>query len=253
MSLKQVFENMANFLAPFGGPGTTLLAGRQRKPADVPALPSGFSTLDRALEIGGLPYGKIVELIGPSETAGDGGTIYIASRIAAKVQQKQGLVSIVDLTGRFDPWQAERCGLAAPNLLLSQPATLFEALTILEKAARSTDLILIVMGPVVDLLGDIEPDLLNTLLRRLRSLARQSDGVLLFLTAAVADTPFDPTNYPPGFPLADIADVRLWVQEESWSRQYGLSTAYKATVTVIKNQLAGTGKAANLRVKLNRF
>jgi recombination protein RecA len=206
--------------------------------------------VDKALGIGGLPCGKITELMTPGTSPiGDGPTC-ISAKIAAKVQRQQEIVSIIDMNHSFDPWQAERCGLIAPQLLLARPDTILAALTTLESAARNTRLIVVVMGVVTGLLQHVEPDSLITLLKRLESIVRQSGSVFLFVTTPHKGDPFSPQNYPAGFPLADIADIRLWVQDENWTHDGGLVTAYKANVTVIKNELAVVGKGANIRLKL---
>ena len=93
-------------------------------------LSTGFRSLDKALGIGGLPRGKITELISP-ESLSSSGALLLAAGIAARVQRKQQIVTILDMGRYFDPWQAERCGLIAPQLLLTRPQTVFEALTTL--------------------------------------------------------------------------------------------------------------------------
>lgn len=248
--VKQIVQSVARLFANPLIQQTIPTQPTYQTPADVPALPTGFRALDKALEVGGLPYGRIIELIGPSRPDHSGGTICLASRTAARVQRQQEIVTIVDMNHTFDPWQAERCGLVASHLLLTRPDTLFTALTALESAAQNANLVLVIMGIVAELLRDIEPDLLKTLLYRLRNIVRPANCVFLFITALHKDNPFSPTNYPAGFPLAELADVRLWVQNETWTHNEGLTTAYNANVTVIKNKLATAGKGANLRVKL---
>ena len=219
-----------------------------RLPLDVSTLATGFRTLDKALEIGGLPYGKITELLSPDPTMG--GTTSISARIASKVQRKQQMVSIIDMSHTFDPWQAERAGLIAPHLLLARPDTVFEALTTLENAARYEEgLIIVVMGIVAELLDHADAALLKTLLSRVWTIVRQSNSVFLFMTVPHKNDPFSPTNYPAGFPLADLADIRLWTQDENWSHKDGIVTAYKANLTVIKNRLAMAGKGAIVSLK----
>jgi len=213
-------------------------------------LPTGLRPLDKALGIGGLPQGHITELIGPGIAPVSGGACCIAARLASKVQRQQEIVTIIDMSRSFDPWQAERCGLVAPHLLLARPDTIFEALTTLENAARNAQLIIVVMGGVAELLRHIEADLLKTLLKRLQNIVKQSSSVFLFVTYPAKNDPFNPQIYPAGFPLGDLADVRLWVQDESWNYKDGLSTAYKANLTVIKNRLAMAGKGADIRIKL---
>lgn len=244
---RQVIQSVAQFLAEPAIPARR----SYRPPADVAALSTGFRPLDKALEIGGLPHGKIIELIEPgNELAGRGGGAIVASRIAAKVQRQQEIVSIIDLNRSFDPWQAERCGLVAPHLLLTRPETLFDAVSSLESAAKNAGLVIVMLGGVPELLEHLEPQQRRTLLRRLQTIAHAAEGAFLLVTVPANKDPFDPANYPAGFPLPEISAVRLWLQEETWSYHNGLATAYKAVITVIKNDFAAVGKGANIRVKL---
>ena len=250
--VKQVIQNVARLFAE-PATQTPLIPARikYKSPAsNVDALPTGFRPLDKALGVGGLPYGKIIELIGPGDTLISGGAVSVSARIAAKVQRQQEIITIIDMTHSFDPWQAERCGLIAPHLLLTRPATVFEALTNLENATRNAQLVVVIMGVVTELMHQVEANSLKTLLRRLQTIVQRSSSVCLFVTTAPKNNPFDPQNYPAGFPLADIAHIRLWLQEENWTRKNGVTTTYKASLTVIKNDLAMAGTGANIKIKM---
>jgi hypothetical protein len=212
---------------------------------------TGFRPLDKALGVGGLPRGHLIELIAAGTTIATGGTTVVAAKIAAKMQRQQDTITIIDLNHSFDPWQAERCGLVAPHLFLIRPNTIFAAVTALESAARHAQLVVVVMGTVADLLQHLDPTALKTLLRRIQHIVKASDSVFLCITTPQKNDPFNPANYPPAFPLTEATPIRLWLQEENWSYKNGLSIAYKATVTVIKNDLALAGKSAAVRVKFS--
>ncbi|MBN1218700.1 MAG: hypothetical protein JXM69_07220 [Anaerolineae bacterium] len=252
--VKKIIHNVARILP--GRPDQYAIPTRlQYKPpaTNVATLSTGLRPLDKSLGIGGLPCGKITELIGPAITPPSDGVTCLAAKIGATIQRKQQMVTIIDMGRNFDPWQAERCGLIAPHLLLTRPDTVFAALTTLESAARSEGLVMVVMGTVSRLLRHADVDLLRTLLGRLRNIVRQSESVFLFVTNPLADNPFSPANYPPGFPLAELAEVRLWVQNEHWTYQDGLTTIYRASLAVVKNRLAPPGMGADIRIKLSRF
>ncbi len=250
--IKKAVQSVTSFFLPLATqrkPPPTL---DYREPAEITTLSTGCRPVDKALGIGGLPCGKLTELMGPLDSAIGSGATCIAAYIASKVQRQQELVTIIDMDHSFDPWQAERCGLMAPHLFLVRPDTVFSAITTFERAAQNATLVIVMMGVVTDLLYEVDPDLLKTLLRRLRNIITRSTSVFLFLTTPHENDPFSPTNYPPGFPLAEFADVRLWVQDETWTQKDGLTQAYKANLTVIKNELAMPGLGATIRVKLMR-
>jgi hypothetical protein len=252
---KKIIQNVARVFTRH--PAQYMIPTRldHKTPAtDIPTLSTGLRPLDKTLGIGGLPCGKITELIGPGRTSTGDGVACIAAKIGSKAQRQQQIVTIIDMNYNFDPWQAERCGLMAPQLLLTRPDTVFDALTTLESAARNEGLVIINMGVVAELLRHASPDLLKTLLGRLRTIVKQSESVFLFITRADDDNPFNPSNYPLGFPLAELADIRLWVQNENWTyKEAGIAMLYKANLTVIKNRLATVGTGADVKIKLASF
>ena len=222
-------------------------------PVEVATLPSGFRPLDKAVGVGGLPRSHVTELIAPSAASDSSGTLCIAAYMAAKAQRRQQVVTIIDLSHRFDPWLAERSGLVAPQLLLSRPDTIFKAITTLEEAARQEGLVLVSLGIVSELLAHVESSLLKVFLRRLRTIVHQSDSAFLFVTCPLEDDPFNPAGYLPNFQLDELADLRLWVQDENWTYKHSVATTYRANLTVIKNQLAPVGTGADIRIKFSGF
>ena len=248
--VKLVFESVTGlFIHRFGRRHLPNTPGYSTPAPEAETLRTGFRSVDNALGMKGLPYNRITELMGPGGAASPSGTSYIASGIASKIQRKQENVSIIDLSHSFDVWQAERCGLIAPHLLLSRPETVFDALTILEDTYRRPGLIIVVMGSTPELFSQASPELRRILLGRLRHIVKQSSSIFLFLTAAQKNDPFSPTNHPAGFPLSELADVRLWIQEETASHKNGRIATYKATLAVIKNSLTSPGKGADIRIK----
>lgn len=240
---------------------TGLLTGRFSRPilpsafdyraaSNLTVIPTGFRSLDKAMGLAGLPCGHITELSGANSLSSSG-MLVLAAGLAAKVQRRQQVVTLLDLSQQFDSWQAERCGLIAPHLLLIRPKTIFEVLVTLEQVSHREGLVVVSLGVVVDLLSQVERPLLQNLLGRLRAMVKRSTSAILFITTAIDDNPFSTTNYPAGFPLSEVADIRLWVQNETWTHRDGLATSYKASLVVVKNRLAIAGKGADIRITLN--
>lgn len=247
---RTVLRHAIGLLAGRWGEGIAALAGRPAEPEEWPVLPTGFKQLDLALGIGGLPLGRITELLGPDTQ----GTATLVARIAAKVQRKQQAVTIIDLSRTFRPEHAARCGLGAPELLVVRPDNAFQILSALEQAARLAGLVVIVLARVKETLGHAEPALLKAFLRRLRGIVAHAPAqcAFLFVTTPTESDPFTYANYPAGFPLPEVVDVRIWVQDEKWSQRPGKRSSYRSTLTVIKNRLAPVGKGAEVRVTLAR-
>lgn len=248
--VKRVFESVAGlFIHRFGRRHLPGSPGFSTPVPEAETLSTGFRSVDSALGLKGLPYNRITELMEPGGATSPSGASYITAGIASRIQRKQENVSIIDLSHCFDVWQAERCGLITPHLLLSRPETIFDALTILEDTHRRPGLVIVVMGSTPQLFSQASPELRRILLGRLRHIVKQSGSIFLFLTTAQKNDPFSPANHPAGFPLSELADVRLWIQEETASHKNGRIATYKATLAVIKNNLAPAGKGADVRIK----
>lgn len=250
MKLSKIFENLAGIFFPIQKlPG--LFAAHPQRPAEKPAtIATGLRGVDRAMEIGGLPRRAITELICSPAVADEGISAYLVARLAASLQRQQQAVTIIDMSGRFDRWQAERAGLVAPQLMLVRPATVFAALHAIEKAAGRGGVVMVTMGHVPSLFRQASPKLRRTLLFRLRSIIRQSDSAFLLVTEAAGQNPFGRENYPPGLPLGDLADVRIWLELQGLSPRGNTLTSCKVGLTVIKNRLASAGKGTVIQIKL---
>jgi len=209
--------------------------------APVPHLATGFTALDQALAIGGLPRGRISELIG----APTSGMATLALKIVANSQREAPAVYL-DPDQIFDPDYAVRCGVDLSRLLLIRPYNYRQALAIVEDFLAGGQQQALVMGatfrpPPADL-----PDLMTASLSRLPAPLSRSGCVLLFLTALPAHSPPDLTHYPAHLPLPGYTAVRLLLQRERWLYRRRDITGYQAQVLVVKNKLGPAGQQVSL-------
>ncbi|MBZ5726358.1 MAG: DNA recombination/repair protein RecA [Acidobacteriia bacterium] len=160
----------------------------QRAPGVL--IPTGFAALDRALGVGGLPRGAIVELFGP---AGCGKTT-LALQMAAHLQQEGGTAAWIDAEHAFDAAYAVQLGVAIERLPVAQPESAEEALTIAERLAVSGAVDLLIVDSAAALVPQLELDagmgasgpglpsrVLASGLRRLSLVVRKSGAAVLFL------------------------------------------------------------------------
>ena len=85
----------------------------------IGAVSTGSLSLDLALGIGGLPRGRIVEVFGP-ESSGKTTLVY---HVIAEAQRRGGICAFIDAEHAMDPTYAKRIGVDIDNLLVSQPDT----------------------------------------------------------------------------------------------------------------------------------
>src|SRR5262249_28065755 len=97
-----------------------------REAETVVALPTGFTQLDAALCIGGVPRGHITELVGKPTS----GVHTLASKLIARAHRAGEMAGYLDLSHTFHPDYTVRCGVNIANLLLARPRSSDEALDI---------------------------------------------------------------------------------------------------------------------------
>jgi recombination protein RecA len=241
-----------------------LVKGQPASTDTVPHIPTGFPALDRALGIGGLPRGKVCELVGPAtsgkttlalkflaqaqaaggqQVAGPLGTGQTAGRCQVAGQH---VVGYVDQALYFDPDYAHRCGVDLSRLLVGTSHDLREALAATEALARDGGLAALVFDALDFLWTDPQAAslLASTVTRLPRTLARSGTVLLVLHESPGGDSPALSA-------LAHTAAVRLHVVRERWLKQGTDVRGYEARVEVLKNRHGPSGKAASLRIEFN--
>jgi recombination protein RecA len=208
----------------------------------IPHIPTGFPPLDRALGIGGLPRGRVCELLGPATS----GKTTLALKFLAQAQAGGGQVAYVDQALYFDPDYAYRCGLDLSRLLVGTSPDLQEALVMTEAQARNGGLAALVFDALDFLWTDpIAAPLLAATLNRLPAPLARSGTALLVLHESPAD------SSPALSALAHYAAVRLQVVRDRWLRRHGDIRGYEARVGVVKNQLGPSGRTVPISIEFN--
>ena len=114
---------------------------------DVEVIPTGNILIDRALGVGGLPRGRVVEIFGPESS----GKTTLTLTVVAQAQKRGGLAAFIDVEHALDPLYAKTLGVNVGELLISQPSSGEEALRICETLVRSNALDVIVLDSVAAL------------------------------------------------------------------------------------------------------
>ena len=86
---------------------------------NIDVIPTGNIMIDRALGVGGVPRGRIVEIYGPESS----GKTTLTLTIIAQAQKRGGLAAFIDVEHALDPKYAQRLGVNLDDLLVSQPSS----------------------------------------------------------------------------------------------------------------------------------
>ncbi len=151
---------------------------------------TGSVGLDAALGVGGLPYGRIVEVYGPEAS----GKTTLTLHAIAEVQRAGGVAAFIDAEHAIDLGYAEAVGVDVGGLLLCQPSSGEEALQIAEMFAASDDIDLVVVDSVAALTPQAELDgemsdqqvglqarMMGKALRKLTAVANSHGTTVLFI------------------------------------------------------------------------
>src|SRR5688572_26369110 len=171
------------------GKGAIMRLG-ENEHSEVPVIPSGSTSLDLALGVGGYPRGRVVEIFGPESS----GKTTLTLHAIAECQRAGGVAAFIDAEHALDVTYAKALGVQPDTLLISQPDTGEQALEIVDTLVRSNAVDLIVVDSVAALVpqSEIEGDmgdpqmgmqarLMSQALRKLTPAVNRSGTCIMFI------------------------------------------------------------------------
>src|SRR5689334_23148533 len=108
------------------GDGAIMRLGDARAARQIEVIPTGALAVDLALGVGGVPRGRVVEIFGPESS----GKTTLMLHVIANAQKGGGLAAFIDAEHALDPAYAKKLGVNLDDLLVSQPDSGEEALSI---------------------------------------------------------------------------------------------------------------------------
>lgn len=244
-------EAVLNQIRKEFGDAAIMRMGDESANKNIEVISTGSLSLDLALGVGGLPRGRVVEVYGQESS----GKTTLALHIIANAQKNGGLAAFVDAEHAMDPNYARRIGVNLDDMLVSQPNSGEEALTITEQLVKSGALDVVVVDSVAALtpqaeingsMGDshmgLQARLMSQAMRKLTSSISQSKTLCLFTnqTREKIGVMFgNPETTPGGKALKFYASVRLNVQRIGAIKDSaGVVIGNRTRVKVVKNKVA---------------
>jgi len=233
------------------GDGAIMRLGEETSRASVPCIPTGSLTLDLALGIGGLPQGRIIEIFGPESS----GKTTLVLHIIANAQKKGGMAAFIDTEHALDPAYAKKIGVNLDELLVSQPDSGEEALSIVDTLVRSNALDVVVVDSVAALapraelegqMGDshvgLQARLMSQAMRKLTGILSKSKTCCIFtnqIREKIGVMFGNPETTPGGRALKFYSSVRLDIRRIAAIKDStGKVVGNRTRVKVVKNKMA---------------
>ncbi|PNT73046.1 DNA repair protein recA homolog 2, mitochondrial isoform X2 [Brachypodium distachyon] len=152
-------------------------------------IPTGSLKLDLALGIGGLPKGRMVEIFGKESS----GKTTLALHVIKEAQKSGGCCAYIDAENAFDPSFAEAIGVDTEKLLIAQPDSAENSLSIVNTlVGGSIDVVVVdsvaALIPKCELEGEIHTNygetqsrLMTRALRKIQYTLSRSETLIIFV------------------------------------------------------------------------
>ena len=226
----------------------------------VEVISTGSLQLDKALGVGGLPRGRIIEIYGPESS----GKTTLTLHAIANCQKNGGTCAFIDAEHALDIGYAQKLGVNVSELLISQPDTGEQGLEIMDQLVNSgaVDLIIVdsvaALTPKAEIEGDmgdshmgLQARLMSQALRKVTATAKKTNCTVIFinqLRMKIGVMFGSPETTTGGNALKFYASVRLDIRRTGTIKKGDEAIGNETKVKIVKNKVAPPFKEVNFDI-----
>lgn len=227
---------------------------------DCDAYSTGAVTLNKALGVGGIPKGRMVEIYGPESS----GKTTLTLSIAAQCQKQGGVVAFIDAEHALDREWAKAQGVDVDKLLINQPDYGEQAIEVAETMAYSGEVDLVVIDSVAALTPQAELEgemsdhhvgaqarMLSKGCRKLAGICSKTGCTIIWinqLREKIGIMFGNPETTPGGRALKFYSSVRLDIRRKKAIKEGDKNVGNDVKVKVVKNKVAPPFKEAEFAI-----
>ena len=256
---KQSLDNALKQIEKEYGQGTIMKLGT-KDIVEVGSISTGSFSLDKALGIGGLPKGRVVEIYGPESS----GKTTLTLQVIAECQKAGGSAAFIDAEHALDPEYAKALGVDIDELVVSQPDTGEQALEVTDTLIQSKSLDVIVIDSVAALvpraelegeMGDshvgLQARLMSQALRKITGNIQKSNTMVIFINQIrmkIGVMFGSPETTTGGNALKFYSSVRLDIRRVGAIKDGDEVIGNETRVKVVKNKVAPPFKVVDFQI-----
>ena len=256
---KQSLDNALKQIEKEYGQGTIMKLGT-KDIVEVGPISTGSFGLDKALGIGGLPRGRVVEIYGPESS----GKTTLTLQVIAECQKAGGSAAFIDAEHALDPEYAKALGVDIDELVVSQPDTGEQALEVTDTLIQSKSLDVIVVDSVAALvpraelegdMGDshvgLQARLMSQALRKITGNIQKSNTMVIFINQIrmkIGVMFGNPETTTGGNALKFYSSVRLDIRRVGAIKDGDEIVGNETRVKVVKNKVAPPFKVVDFQI-----